>query len=460
MKRWAQDQLASWHQNPRKKPLILRGARQVGKSTLVRYFAREHHLDLVEINLERYPHLNAVFQTLDTKKILNELEAISGKQILKKNTLLFLDEIQATPHALPALRYFYEDHPHLAVIAAGSLLEFILAKHGFSMPVGRIEYFHMGPMTFSEFLLALNEMHLVNLLKNFKWTSKLPESAHQKLIDYQRAYLFVGGMPESVLVYSQTQSLTQVQDIHRSIIQTYQDDFAKYGKGPHQLMLLHQILLSLPKFIATKVKYTNIARESRSADVKTALDLLVNARLLHAAYHSDASGLPLNATQDIRTYKLYFLDCGLFNSLCGTRWQDLNSMSEHELINEGSLAEQFIAQHLAYQQQGKEAPHLHYWLRESKSQNAEVDFLIAQDKTIVPIEVKSGKSGSLKSLQHFVYSKKIKTAVRFDLNPPSIQNVSHKLTGAIHNEKTVQFKLMTLPLFMVEFIRQSFSKLM
>lgn len=456
MRRFAQDSLTTWYQNSQKKPLILRGARQVGKSTLVRNFAQEQNIDLVEINLERHPHLDAVFQTMDTKKILSELESISGKYLLKNNTLLFLDEIQATPHALPALRYLYEDHPKLSVMAAGSLLEFILAKHDFSMPVGRIEYFHLGPMTFSEFLLALNETYLLNLLKNFKLKSdsNLPESAYKKLLDYQRLYLFVGGMPESVLVYSQTQSVTKVRDVHRSILQTYQDDFTKYGKGSHQLLLLHQVFLSLPKYIATKVKYSNIARESRSGEVKNALDMLIKARLLHAAYHSTASGLPLSATQDIRTYKLYFLDCGLFNSLCGTQWQELNALNERELINEGPLAEQFIAQHLAYRQKGKDAPELYYWLRESKSQNAEIDFLIAHGKKIIPIEVKSGKSGSLKSLQHFVHSKKIKTAVRFDLNQPSIQNVKHKLTGTSHPKETIQFKLTTLPIFMVEFMAQ------
>lgn len=457
MKRHAQEQLAVWYQNSRRKPLILRGARQVGKSTLVRHFAEECGLDLVEINLERHTHLDAVFQTLDTKKILRELEAVSGKSILKKNTLLFLDEIQATPHALPALRYFYEDHPNLAVIGTGSLLEFVLAKHDFSMPVGRIAYLHLGPMTFTEFLLALNEDYLVKLLSNFKISEDWPDSAHQKLLDYQRLYLFVGGMPESVLVYSQTQSLSEVQNVHLSILQTYQDDFAKYGKGANQLALLHQILMALPKFIATKVKYSKIARESRSHDVKMALDLLIKARLLHVAYHSDASGLPLSATQDFNTYKLYFLDCGLFNSLCRTKWQDLSALNERELINEGPLAEQFIAQHLAYLHRGQEAPHLYYWLRESKSQNAEVDFLLPCGNSILPVEVKSGKSGSLKSLLNFVHIKKVSTALRFDLNKTSVQNVEHKLTGTIHNEEIVRFKLITLPLYMVEFAEKGFD---
>lgn len=452
MKRLAQNELKAWHQNKKRKPLILRGARQVGKSTLVRQFATEQNLDLIEINLERHPYLDPIFQTLDTKKILAELETIVGKTILKKDTLLFLDEIQATPQALAALRYFYEDHPDLAVVCAGSLLEFSLAKHNFSMPVGRIEYLHLGPMTFLEFLMALNEPYLVTLLQNFKLNENWPQTAHQKLLDYHRLYLFIGGMPESILTYSQTQSLTQVQNVHRSIIQTYQDDFAKYGKNSRQLSLLHQIFLTLPKFIGTKIKYSNIARESKSAKVKEGLDLLIKARLLHPAYHSSASGLPVSATQNLNIYKLYFLDCGLFNSLCGTNWKTLNEMNERTLINEGALAEQFIAQHLAYIESGREAPHLNYWLSESQSQNSEIDFLMGLNNAVLPIEVKAGKSGTLKSLQHFIYNKKIKVALRFDLNPPSVQNIKHKLTGTIHNEETVEFKLMTLPLFMVESI--------
>lgn len=452
MYRLAQKQLDVWLKNPRRKPLVLRGARQVGKSTLVRQFAQNCGLDLAEINLERHLRLNAVFQTLDTKKILMELEAVCGKFLGKKNTLLFLDEIQATPHAMQALRYLYEDRPDIAVIAAGSLLEFVLEKHDFSMPVGRVEYLHLGPMSFSEFLLAINEPYLVGLINKFNLKSEWPEAAHQKLLDYQRVYLFVGGMPESVLVYAQTQSHTEVEKVHRSILQTYQDDFTKYGKG--QIALMQQVLLTLPKLIGAKVKYTNISREHRAAEVKAVLDLLIKARLLVAAYHSDASGLPLAAMQDTRTYKLYFLDCGLFNSLCGTKWTVINSMSQHDLVNEGALAEQFMAQHLAYLEQGREPPRLNYWLRESKMQNAEVDLLLVVKNTVVPVEVKSGKSGSLKSLLYFVHSKKIKKAVRFDLNIPAVQKVNHNLSGSVDDNHKVKFELISLPLYLAEYVKE------
>lgn len=451
MQRLAQTQLFNWYQNTRRKPLILRGARQVGKSTLVRQFAEQNHLDLAEVNLERNTHLAKVFQTKDTRKILAELEVLVGKTILKNDTLLFLDEIQAIPEALPALRYFYEDLPGLAVVAAGSLLEFILAEHDFSMPVGRVQYLHLGPMMFSEFLLAMDERHLLECLQNFRLDEVWPLSAHQKLLDWQRLYLFIGGMPESVLAYSQTRSLTPVTDVQRTIIQTYQDDFAKYGKNSNQLTLLNQILLALPKFIGGKVKYANLAREHRAAEVRSVLDLLLKARLLLAAYHSNASGVPLSATQDHNTFKLYFLDCGLFNRLCGFSWQHITNLTERELINEGMLAEQFIAQHLAYRDQGFEPPQLHYWLRESKSQNSEVDFLITRGAQIIPIEVKAGKSGSLKSLQHFIHQKKCPTALRYDLNPPALQNVKHRVAGNVKDNKEVSFKLITLPLYMVEY---------
>lgn len=450
MWRFTEEQLQSWYQHPKRKPLILRGARQVGKSTLVRQFAKSQNLSLIEINLERASRLNDIFKTNDVKKVFLELEGLSGQTIEGKNKLLFLDEIQATPHALPFLRYLFEDRPDIAVIAAGSLLEFVLAEHGFSMPVGRIEYLHLGPMSFGEFLLALKEDSLWRLVENFRVGDPFSTMAHERLLERQRQFLFVGGMPEAVLAYSETHSLIEAQKVHRSILQTYEDDFSKYSHPGHERQLLQKIIAVVPKIIGKKNKFSEISRDDRSHDVKQALDLLVKARLFTPAYHSDCSGVPLKAGQDDNIYKLYFLDVGLFNHLCGLDWSDLSSFTERELIHEGVLAEQFAAQHLAYLDRGLEPPHLNYWLRESRAQNAEVDFVTALGGKILPIEVKSGKSGGLKSLQQFVLGKKAKRAVRFDLNLPSLQQVSHKLTGPHHGGMAVNFELISLPLYMIE----------
>jgi len=449
MKRTSEKRLLEWYQSQRRKPLIIRGARQVGKSTLVRQFASSQKLQLVEINLEKHPRLNEIFKTNDTSKIRLELEGLTS-QALTKGSLLFLDEIQAAPSALPALRYLFEDMPELPVIAAGSLLEFTLAEHGFSMPVGRIEYLHLGPMTFEEFLLALGDEPLLDLMQRYRLGDPFPSTAHERLLERQRQYLFVGGMPESVLAYSESKNLIEPRKVQLSILQTYEDDFAKYSKPGKERALIHKVLSTIPKITGKKNKYAAISREERSGDVKIAIDLLIKARLLLPAYHSDASGIPLQASEDNNVFKLYFLDVGLFNQLCGMEWNELSRLPERELINEGVIAEQFAAQHLAYWKGNWDPPHLNYWLRESRSQNAEIDFLATLGTEILPIEIKSGKSGSLKSLQHFALNKKIRRVLRFDLNPPSRQIVTHQLTGPSHAGQSVSFELVSLPISMIE----------
>lgn len=452
MKRFLEKKLLNWFQSSSKnfprKPLILRGARQVGKSTLIRQWAESMKLQLIEINLEEYQELDEVFKSNRLDLILAELEVIHGKAISDKGTLLFLDEIQAVPQALAALRFFYEKRPDLPVIAAGSLLEFVLKDHAFSMPVGRIEYLHLGPMSFQEFLLALGEESLLRALKKFQQTKTIPRIAHQDLLRRQREYLWIGGMPECVLTYQRTKDLSLVRRVHRSIIQTYRDDFGKYAsKG--ELARLQKIMREIPKIIGKKINYSQISREDHSRLIKEAIELLVQARLFIQAYHSNCSGLPLASGVEERIYKLYFLDVGLWNYISGVEWPMISKLDERSLLSEGVLAEQFIAQHLAYQYQGEEAPQLFYWLRKGKSSNAEVDFVFSKNNQIIPIEVKSGKSGSLKSLLQFAIQKKTKLAYRFDLNLPSSQKVEHKLGQGDHSI-TAKFQLESYPLYLIE----------
>ena len=200
MQRAAEQLLKKWIENEQRKPLVIRGARQVGKSTLVRQFAEENKLILNEINLEQHLELNNIFKTLDTKLISKELEGLLGRKIISPGSILFLDEIQSTPNALQALRYFYEDLPELPVVAAGSLLEFVLSKHTFPMPVGRIEYVHLGPMTFEEYLSEIDES-LLKYIIEFDFSDDIPKTVQKKLLDRQREYLLVGGMPEAILNY-------------------------------------------------------------------------------------------------------------------------------------------------------------------------------------------------------------------------------------------------------------------
>jgi len=447
MKRKNESRLRDWLSSAHRKPLVLRGARQVGKSTLVRQFAAQQGLVLNEINLERHQHLEKIFSTLDVRLIRAELDALAGRSITESQSLLFLDEIQATPSALQALRYIHEDIPALPVVAAGSLLEFTLARHNFAMPVGRIEYHHLGPMTFREFLEAV-EPALCRILDEIGPTSAPPESAHQKLLSRQRQYLFVGGMPEAVQAFVETGSLEESAAVHRRIVSTYEDDFGKYA-GPRDRALLQQVFRQIPRLVGQKIKYVNVSREERSRDVKTAIEQLAMARVCNRIFSSPCSGVPLYADVDESAFKIVFLDVGLMNHVCGMDWLALSRLDDARLVNEGAVAEQFIGQHLAYLDSGVEAPRLAYWLREGRAANAEVDYVVSRGPDIFPVEVKAGRSGTLRSLYQFAAQKKTHTAVRFDLNPPSRQKVVGQLPPA-GTSGSVTFDLISLPLYAVE----------
>ena len=439
--------MLNWYKKERRKPLVLRGARQVGKSTLVRMFAAKHNLSLHEINLERNYYLNDVFKTLDMSKIMAEIEGLTGEIRDYEHSLLFLDEIQATPHAIQALRYFYEEYSALPVVAAGSLLEFTLADHNFSMPVGRIEYLHLGPMSFKEYLLE-RDAELYNYVGRIKLNGDLPHSYHQRLLHCQREFLFVGGMPEAVGIFTSTGSFDSAFDIQRGIIDTYIDDFSKYAKKS-ELIRLQKVFRQLPRQIGKKVIYSNFSKEDRSGEVKNGIDLLAKARLCRQVYHSDCSGIPLNGGINENICKLLFIDCGLFNSMLGLRWKDIRTMDERSLVNEGSLSEQFIGQHLVFLAGRGRNPELHYWLREERSSNAEVDFVINSGKIVIPVEVKAGKSGTLKSLHQFALQKKAGLAIRFDVNLPSVQRISTSV-NVKNGSVPITFTLISLPLYMVE----------
>jgi uncharacterized protein len=456
MDRIAEKRLTAWLGSSYRKPLIIRGARQVGKSTLVRQFANHKKLTLHEVNLERHPTLVDVFKTQDNGKILRELEFICGKgPISGKNGLLFLDEIQAAPIAIQTLRYFYEDHPELPVISAGSLLEFTMSKHFFSMPVGRVEYLYLGPLTFEEALAAMEKHVLLNLLKNYQLHEVFPQTAHEQLLELQRVWFLVGGMPEAIQRFIDTNSLDAVFDVHASITETYKDDFAKYSTQA-DLLRLHKVFNYVPMAAGEKFKYVRVDPEAQSREISKAVDLLEKAQIIMKVCHTDASGLPLGATINRRIFKLFFLDCGLMNSICGVQWIALNELKQKSFVNKGRMAEQFIAQHLAYIGKNNVSPVLTYWLREGRAGNAEIDFVTQLGQSIVPVEVKAGKSGSLKSLQQFVTQKKVLVGVRFDLNMPSYQHVSHALSQGGESVQ-VEFDLLSLPLYMIEELPRIFG---
>ena len=445
MKRVAEETLHRWLKAPRRKPLVLRGARQVGKTTLVRQFAAAAGFGLCEVNLERHLYLDRVFKSLDTGRILRELEALGGVRL--DGAILFLDEVQATPHALPALRYLYEDRPGLPVAAAGSLLEFTLAAHEFSMPVGRIQYLHLGPMTFGEFLAAADS-DLAGEAAVLGPDAPPPDAVHRRLLRRLREYLLVGGLPEAVLADCESGSPLEVAAVQRSIASTYEDDFASYARGP-QLGRLQRLFRTVPRMVGQPVSYRRLDPDARAAEVSRAVDLLIKARVCHRVSHSHCSGLPLGADAGTRASKLLFMDVGLMNHVCGLDPTSIEAMDAVRLVNEGGIAEQYVGQQLASLSGGEQPPELHYWLRHARRGNAEVDYVISQGDWIVPIEVKAGSSGSLKSLLQFAHEKRPPLAVRFDVNPPSVQTVRHTIrTG--EGTQPVAVRILSLPLYAVD----------
>jgi predicted AAA+ superfamily ATPase len=440
--------MKKWLEKPTRKPLVIRGARQVGKSTLLQLFAEQQGIRLAAINLERQANLAPAFATNNPREILNVLATLPGQGGITPGDLLFLDEIQALPEALGALRYFYEELPELAVVSAGSLLEFALGDGRFSMPVGRVEYLHMGPMTFSEFLLALGEDALAHFIQTWEPMQPINPVVHQRFTALLRLYYSVGGMPEAVKTYATNQRLSEVSEVHASIIQTYRDDFPKYI-GTRNQARIQQVFNYAARNVGQKVKYSQFSSDDKSATIKADIELLCLARVLHKVVHSHCNGLPLQGEVEEKTYKLLFLDIGLMNAICGLNWQELSMVKEARFVNEGPNAEQFIGQHLVELLAAQPNRELTYWLREARSNNAELDYVIALNGRILPIEVKAGATGSLRSLLQFMAEKRLPTAIRFDASPPTITPVSASVRRG-QGMEMVRFTLVSLPLYLVE----------
>jgi uncharacterized protein len=306
MYRFALKDLNNWKLSPNRKPLIIRGGRQVGKTYLVRMFAKKSFEHLLEINLERNPEVASLFTSKDPQKIIQFLELQFNISIKPGSMLLFLDEIQAVPQVLSSLRYFYEEMPGLHVIAAGSLLEFALEEPAFSMPVGRIEYLHLGPIQFEEFLIAAGKEKLADFLNNLSPGEDIPEPIHRQLLELLKIFFVTGGMPEAIAVYLNSNSWQKCDSVKHSLFLTYQDDFSKYKRRvQHQRLLL--VFKKLPVLAGQKFKYVNVDRSERSADLAMALSMLCHARVAYKVFHSSCSGIPLGSTINEKKSKFYFL---------------------------------------------------------------------------------------------------------------------------------------------------------
>ncbi len=453
MYRFALDYLNQWRTRPDRKPLVVRGARRVGKSYLVRLFARENFEHLIEIDFERDPGLASLFASSRPRQIVQLLEAQFHTRIEPGSSLIFLDEIQAVPEVFACLRNFQEEFSGLHVIAADSLLDDTLTQEDISAPVGRIEYLHIGPMQFEEYLIAAGHQGLVDFMTRYRPGDEIPDALHQKLLALIRRFLVTGGMPEAVEVILDSGSFLDGDIIKQSILVTLQDDFARYGRRVDRDRL-PKVFRKLPELVGSRFKYVKVDRRERSKNLAAALSLLCSARVAHRVVHSSANGLPLGARTNDRLFKVLFLDVGLMLRALGLGLHDIERVQDPMLVNGGAVAEQFVGQHLLYSGQPYEEPELHFWAREKKNSMAEVDYVIAEGARIVPVEVRAGKTAKLKSLHAFLIEKGLTRGVRLYSRPPSI---IHSWT-TLSNVPSVPFELLSLPLYMVGHLRRLYRE--
>ena len=412
--------LKEWAERPVHKPVLLRGARQVGKSTAVRHLG-ESFKYFVEINLEKQPDYIELFKKdLDVKRIVPQMAAMCGMPIIANETLLFIDEIQESQEAIMALRYFKEDMPNLHVIAAGSLLEFVLDDIP-TFGVGRIHSMYMYPMTFDEFLQANGEQLLLDARNQANTNQPLPAPLHDKLVALVRTFMLVGGMPEAVAKWAETHDYLQCQEVQDDIIIGYESDFPKYKKkiAPQ---LLAATMRSAATQVTNKFVYAQVPGNNKTADVKKALDLLIKAGIVIPVTHTDANGLPLGDEADESYRKLLLLDTGLMLRLLNMTMGNTSTITTHiltataaDLVNKGPMAEMLAGLELLHYRSPNLRHDLFYWVRQAKNSLAEIDYLLSRDMQVLPLEVKAGVQGGMKSLWDFMRDKKLSQAIRCSL---------------------------------------------
>ncbi|MCQ2321868.1 MAG: AAA family ATPase [Bacteroidales bacterium] len=431
--------LSEWATRPVHKPILLRGARQVGKSTAVRHLG-ESFKYYVEINLEKQSNYIDLFKKdLDVTRIVPQMAAMCGTPIVPNETLLFIDEIQESQEAIMALRYFKEDMPNLHVIAAGSLLEFVLDEIP-TFGVGRIHSMYMFPMTFDEFLLANGEQLLLDARGQANIDAPLPTPLHEKLIGLMRTFMLVGGMPESVVKWVQTHDFLQCQEVQDDIITGYEADFPKYKKKVDP-----QLLIATMKSAATqatkKFVYSRVPGEYKTAEVKKALDLLIKAGILIPVTHSSGNGLPLGDESDESIRKILLLDTGLMLRLLNMTMGDTSAITAQiltataaDLVNKGPMAEMLAGLELLHYLTPNLHHDLYYWVRQAKNATAEIDYLLSRDMQVLPFEVKAGVQGGMKSLWDFMREKKLDQAVRCSLeNFGKFDYIDAEAEGAVRH---------------------------
>lgn len=383
------DKLLKWKESRRRKPLIVRGARQIGKTWSIEEFGRTNYSNTYKIDFEKLRNIHAVFaEDLDPVRILEQLELILNAKIDINQSLIFFDEIQACPRALMSLRYFYEEMPNLHIVAAGSLLDFSLKD--ISFPVGRVQFINMYPCTFYEFLCATgNDLVAKKLLAP---PTKLPDPIHELLLSELKKYFFIGGMPEAVKIYTESDSMLESFEVQSEIIDSYRQDFSKYAPRADK-RCLDMVLNNVSAMVGEQIKYSKLAEGFSNQTIHKAFNLLEQARVI-IKINATIPGFPLGAGANNKRFKASILDLGLMQNLANLPVNREIQQADLLAIFRGKLAEQFVAQEFTASRNSG----IYYWSREARGSSAEVDFILEIDEHIVPIEVKSGRGGSLRSL--------------------------------------------------------------
>ena len=406
-------ELLQWKNSEARKPLLIRGARQVGKSSSVRNLAK-NFTHFIEINFDKMSEYRTIFEnSLSPNLICEQLELITNTPIKDGETLLFFDEIQTSIKAISSLRYFYEERPHLHLIAAGSLLEFAMAEIP-SFGVGRVRSMFMYPFSFEEFLMANNELGLLKTVQKANAQTPIFEMAHAKLKSYLKKFLIIGGMPEAVLSYVNNGNLLEVQRVLDDLIIAMEADFPKY-KNNIPSSRIREVFSTVVQQVGNKFVYNYPDSSLNNLQIKEVLELLKMAGLIYFTTHSASNGIPLGAELNTKKRKIIPFDTGIFQRIIGLDLGSLLLEDDFSLINKGNIAEVFVGLELLKNTSCYEVGNLFYWQREAKSSQAEVDFVIQKGHEIIPIEVKSGTKGAMQSMYKFLEEKQSAYGIRTSL---------------------------------------------
>ena len=409
MQRKILQSLQNWKQNPNRKPLIIQGARQVGKTWAMKHFGEQSFEQVAYINFDNNPRMKTLFSgDYDINRLILGLKIESGVDIQAHNTLIIFDEVQEVPQALSSLKYFYENAPEFYIVSAGSLLGVSL-HHQVSFPVGKVDFLPLYPMDFHEFLLAVGKQDLVELLNLKDWS--LISAMKSRYIELLRQYYFVGGMPEAVKVFIETQNVDAVRQVQKNLLMAYEQDFSKHIRDGQTVQKVRSIWHSIPEQLAKENKkfiYANLQKGARSKDYEIALQWLKDSGLVHSVPRIKKPHLPLSAYQD-NAFKLYGLDIGLLSAQSHLDASVLLDGSRIFSEFKGALTEQYVLQQLIANQDNP----VFYWATEKGT--AEVDFVVQQKQAVIPIEVKAEENLKAKSLKVYVEQFQPEHAFRFSM---------------------------------------------